>query len=142
MKQRLRHNTALKWLYPGMHIKRWLLLLLLGVVLMALGIAYVLREAYVTYTLPGEFYYLTLQFIPRWGRGLLFMAISLLTVGLSVYKLNESLLWAFVRPRPNGNMAQEIYNRRILARGPGWSPSVAVPACRTCFAGSRTTPAT
>jgi len=115
----LRHHNALKWLYPGMHIKRWLALLLLGVVLMALGIAYVLREAYLTYTLPGEFYYITLQFIPRWGRGLLFMSIAVLTVGLSIYKLNESLLWAFVRPRANGaNMAEAIYNRRILARGP------------------------
>jgi uncharacterized cofD-like protein len=116
---RLRQHNALKWLYPGMHIKRWLALLLLGVVLMALGIAYVLREAYLTYTLPGEFYYITLQFIPHWGRGVIFMGIALLTVGLSVYKLNESLLWAFVRPRPeDGPMVQAIYNRRLLSRGP------------------------
>lgn len=116
---RLRQHNALKWLYPGMHVKRWLALLLLGVVLMALGIAYVLREAYLTYTLPGEFYYITLQFIPHWGRGVIFMCIALLTVGLSVYKLNESLLWAIVRPNPgDGPMVQAIYNRRILSRGP------------------------
>ncbi len=114
----LRQHSALKWLYPGMHVKRWLGLLLLGVVLMALGIAYVLREAYLTYTLPGEFYYITLQFIPHWGRGAIFMAIALLTVGLSVYKLNESLLWSLVRQRPgDGPMVQAIYNKRILSRG-------------------------
>lgn len=118
MLKHLRRSHALMWLLPGMHIKRWLALLLLGVVLMALGIAYVLREAYLTYTLPGEFYYITLQFIPRWGRGLLFMSIALLTVGMSVYKLNQSLLWAFVRPRPEESIAQAIYNRRILGRGP------------------------
>ncbi len=116
---RIRQHSALKWLYPGMHIKRWLALLMLGVVLMSLGIAYVLREAYLTYTLPGEFYYITLQFIPHWGRGAIFMCIALLTVALSVYKLNQSLLWAIVRPQPSdGPMVQAIYNRRILSRGP------------------------
>jgi uncharacterized cofD-like protein len=99
-------------------VKRWLALLLFGVVLMALGIAYVLREAYLTYTLPGEFYYITLQFIPRWGRGLLFMSAAVATVGVAVWKLNESLLWAFVRPQRDENLADVIYNRRLRSRGP------------------------
>ncbi len=101
-----------------MHIKRWLVLLLIGIVLMGLGISYALREAYLTYTFPGAFYYLTLQFIPRWGRGLLFMSLSLTTVGIAVWKLNESLLFAFVRPDRERNMAEAIYSRRILSRGP------------------------
>ncbi len=116
--QQLRTHSALKWLYPGMHIKRWLLLLLVGVCLMGLGIAYVLREAYLQYTLPGVFYYLTLQFIPRWGRGLLFIGISLSTVGIATWKLNQSLLYAFVRPDRDANMLQTIYNKRLLSRGP------------------------
>lgn len=116
--QRLREHSAFKWLYPGMHIKRWLLLLLVGVCLMGLGIAYVLREAYLQYTLPGIFYYLTLQFIPRWARGLLFIGISLSTVGIATWKLNESLLYAFVRPERDSSMLQAIYNKRFLSRGP------------------------
>ena len=115
-----REHSALKWLYPGMHIKRWLALLLFGISLMGLGIAYVLKEAYLQAELPGIFYYLTLQFIPRWGRGILFMTLSLSTVGISVYKLNQSLLFAFVRPdhRNEGNLAEAIYNKRFLQRGP------------------------
>src|SRR5689334_11374327 len=116
--QQLREHSAFKWLYPGMHIKRWLVLLLFGVCLMGLGIAYVLREAYLQYTLPGIFYYLTLQFIPRWGRGILFVALSLSTVGIATWKLNQSLLYAFVRPDREGSMAETIYNKRILGRGP------------------------
>jgi uncharacterized cofD-like protein len=116
--QQLRDHSAFKWLYPGMHIKRWLLLLLVGVCLMGLGIAYVLREAYLQYTLPGVFYYLTLQFIPRWARGLLFIGISLSTVGIATWKLNESLLYAFVRPERDSSMLQAIYNKRFLSRGP------------------------
>ena len=117
--RQLREHSVLKWFYPGMHIKRWLLLLLFGICLMGLGIAYVLKEAYLQTDLPGIFYYLTLQFIPRWGRGLLFVFLSLTTVGIATWKLNESLLYAFVRPdQRDGNMAQAIYNKRFLSRGP------------------------
>lgn len=116
---RIRDHSALKWLYPGMHIKRWLLLLLFGVALMGLGLAYMLREAYLQVSLPGVFYYLTLQFIPRWMRGLLFMTAALGTVGLAVYKLNQSLLYAFVRPDwRDQNLAEAIYAKRFLSRGP------------------------
>ena len=71
--------------------------------------------------LPGIFYYLTLQFMPRWGRGLLFMSLSLSTVLIAIYKLNESLLFAFVRPDHRSEtpgLAETIYNKRFLQRGP------------------------
>lgn len=116
--EQIRTNSAFKWLYPGMHVKRWLALLLFGVCLMGLGIAYVLREAYLQYTLPGIFYYLTLQFIARWARGVLFIVLSLTTVAIAVWKLNESLLYAFIRRDRDGNMVEAIYNKRFLSRGP------------------------
>ncbi len=37
---------------------------------------------------------------------------------MSVWKLNESLLYAFVRPETDEGMAQAIINRRSLSRGP------------------------
>ncbi len=115
----IRDHSVLKWLYPGMHIKRWLALLLFGIALMGLGIAYIMKEAYLQAPLPGTFYYLTLQFMPRWTRGLLFISLSLSTVGIAVYKLNESLLYAFIRPDARDqSMAEAIYNKRFLSRGP------------------------
>ena len=48
--------SLLKWLYFGMHIKRWLLLLLLGVAIMGLGFGYFLREVYFSYTFPDWVY--------------------------------------------------------------------------------------
>ena len=117
--QTFRENSALKWLYPGMHIKRWLALLLFGISLMGLGFAYMLKEAYLQAELPGVFYYLTLQSIPRWARGVLFITLSLSTVGIAVYKLNESLLYAFVRPESREqSMAETIYSKRFRSRGP------------------------
>jgi uncharacterized cofD-like protein len=116
--RQFRGHSSLKWLYPGMHIKRWLALLLFGVSLMGLGLAYLLKEAYLEYDFPGEFYYLTLQFIPRWARGFLFAAVSLGTVAVATYKLNQSLLYAFVRPDREHSLTEAIYNKRILGRGP------------------------
>ncbi len=46
-------SNLTKWLYVGLHIKRWLLVLLVGVVIMALGFAYLLREVYVSYSSRG-----------------------------------------------------------------------------------------
>ena len=62
---RITSHSVFKWLYPGMHIKRWLLLLVFGISLMGLGFAYILKEAYLNAPLPEPFYYLTLQLSPR-----------------------------------------------------------------------------
>ncbi len=53
-----------------MHVKRWLLLLLAGIVLLSLGLAYLLRHLYADLTFPAGFYYLTLQFLSRPTRAL------------------------------------------------------------------------
>ena len=46
-----------KWFYPGMHIKRWLGLIIIGVAIMTFGLSYVVREAYLEgLRLPGFMY--------------------------------------------------------------------------------------
>ena len=107
-----------KWLLPGMHIKRWLLLLVLGVAIMGLGIAYFLREVYVSYTFPGIFYYLTLQFFPRWVRGMLFVSVAGSLIALAVWHLNQSLLSAVMLPGRTVRMVDLVYNARFRSRGP------------------------
>ena len=92
-------QSFIKWFYFGMHIKRWLLLLLLGVVIMGLGFGYFLREVYVSYHFPGAAYYLTLQFLPRWARGIIFVTTSFGLIGFAIWKLNQSLLSAFIKAR-------------------------------------------
>jgi uncharacterized cofD-like protein len=115
--QTIRRSRFLKWFYFGMHIKRWLLLMLVGVALMGLGVGYVLREVYVSYTFPDWVYYLTLQFVPRLARAALFMGVALGTMVFAVWRLNTSLLAAFVRPKED-SLVDIIYNYRYQARGP------------------------
>ena len=109
-----------KWFYPGMHIKRWLALMVIGVAIMTFGFAYIVREAYISgFTLPGFMYYVTLQFIPRYIRGGLFMAGAGGLIIFSIWKLSQSLLSVLAPHRDTTeSLVNVIYNQRFLRRGP------------------------
>ncbi|MEE8385716.1 MAG: gluconeogenesis factor YvcK family protein [Dehalococcoidia bacterium] len=118
--RRLLDADFLKWFYPGMHIKRWLALMIIGVAIMTFGLAYIMREAYISgFTFPGFVYYLTFQFIPRYIRGVTFMISAGGLIIYAFFKLNHSIVSA-VMPSRNGNesIVNMIYNHRALRRGP------------------------
>ena len=120
MRQRLPTLDFLKWFYPGMHIKRWLGLIVIGVALMTFGLGYVVREAYLTgFTFPGFMYYVTAQFIPRYVRGAVFMTGAGSLILFSIWKLNQSLL-AVLAPNLDRteSIVNTIYTQRFLSRGP------------------------
>jgi uncharacterized cofD-like protein len=110
----------LKWFYPGMHIKRWLALMVIGVAVMTFGLSYLVREAYLEgLRLPDYMYYVTLQFIPRAVRGAMFMGGAVGLIVFSIVKLNQSLISVLAPNRDNSeSLVNTIYNRRFLGRGP------------------------
>ena len=110
--------SFVKWFYLGMHIKRWLALVLIGVAIMGLGFGYVLREVYVTYTFPEWVYYMTLQFLPRLVRAAMFIMVACSIILFGVWKLNTSLLAAFIKPSNDDSIVDTIYRYRYQARGP------------------------
>lgn len=114
----LRNGSFIKWFYFGMHIKRWLALVLIGVAIMGLGFGYILREVYVSYTFPEWVYYVTLQFLPRFARGALFISVAIGIIMFGVWMLNTSLLAAFIRPSQDDSIVETIYRYRYQARGP------------------------
>src|SRR5579859_1379078 len=111
----------LRWLTPGLYVKRWLLLFMVSILLIDLGIAYVLRDIYRQTTFtggPGVFvYYGTLQFLPYVARALLFGALGVGLLGFSFFMLQRSILAPFL---PGGvrNLADVLYSNRITSRGP------------------------
>jgi uncharacterized cofD-like protein len=115
--QRAWHASAWKWLVPGIGIKRWLILLFLGITFLALGVAYLLANFYREQALPPEFYYITLQFIPRLARAALFGALGVGAVSLALIQLNRSLLAPFVRPGSEP-VVETVYRHRQRERGP------------------------
>ena len=106
----------LKLLYPGMHLKRWLLVLLAGMLIFVLGVAYILVEIYRTAPFPEEVFWLTLQFLPRPVRAALFATIGPGLIAFALWKLNRSLIDALAPGREN--IVDTIYNYRARQRGP------------------------
>jgi uncharacterized cofD-like protein len=113
----LKRESSLKWLYPGLGVKRWLVLLLFSVTLISLGFGYLLRDLYAVWEFPPIFYYLTLQFIPRWGRALLFGTVGITGVAVAVIQLSRSLLVPFLRPG-QPSVVDTLYQHRQRERGP------------------------
>ena len=110
-------SSLIKLLYPGMHIKRWLVLLLLGITFVSLGVAYLMVQAYRTQPFPDDVYYLTLQFIPRPVRGTLFITVGIIVSAIAVLQLNRSLLAPFIAGRSD-NIVDIMHQYRSRGRGP------------------------
>jgi len=107
-------TAARKWLYPGLGVKRWLLLLLIGIATLGLSFAHIFDNLVASglSRLPG-----LLQVMPAWARTLALMVIGLGLSGLSIYQLNRSLLAAFVPPG-SASVVDTVYWHRQRQRGP------------------------
>ena len=107
-----------KWLYFGLHIKRWLALILIGVIFMALGVAYLLKEAYVVIAFPEWVSTFTLQWLPRWIRGLLFMSFATFITIFGAWKLNQSVVKTLLPDAKHDKVLESIYETQTLKVGP------------------------
>ena len=120
---RLRVSGAVirRWLQPGIGLKRWLVVVFAGELLLALAGALVLRQVYRDYTFgPGSsvLYVLTLQFVPYWVRGLV---VGVPGVGLFVYgswRAVRVLMGPFLASEGEQPLVEVIYQKRFLSRGP------------------------
>ena len=114
---RLRASPVSRWLTIGIGVKRWILLLMIGTALIGLGLAYLLVGLYREQALPDIFYYLTLQFLPRWLRAILVGGLGVGLVALAVFRLSRSLLEPFARSS-RMPVAEAMYQFRQRGRGP------------------------
>ena len=110
-------NSPWIWLRPGMHVKRWLIVLMAGIVLISLGLAYLLRHLYADLTFPAAFYYLTLQFLSRPLRALLLGCAGVGVLLLALVQLSRSLLNPFVSA-DQPNVAEKVFQHHRRRRGP------------------------
>jgi uncharacterized cofD-like protein len=104
---------------PGIGVKRWFLVMLVGVTLIGTGLAIFLLE---TYRLaPGTWWlpiisFLSLRFLTRPWRILIFVAIGFGLIGLGIWRLNRSLLVPFLRP--GQRLVDQVTDYRRRERGP------------------------
>ena len=105
-----------RWLYPGMHLKRWLLLMVLGVTLLGLGAAVLIVVGYRTLPKDSFVFALTGAGLDRTIRGVVIAVVGLGLIGVGVWGLMRSIVSPFVQ---RGDSVMEVlYTKRYLARGP------------------------
>jgi len=110
--------TMFKLLQPGLRVKRWLLLLLAGMVVLSLGIAYALIDLYRTVAVPTWVSGATLQFLPMLVRSAIFLLLGggLCAIGLrGLYRALAGLLPASTHGH---NLLDRLYEYRLRQGGP------------------------
>jgi uncharacterized cofD-like protein len=110
-----------RWLQPGIGVKRWLLVVFAGLLLIALGTAHVIRQ--VTPTLqPGSaadtiVSIITLGFLPFALRGLLAGLAGVILLAIGSWRVILAVTGPF-RADEGKPLVEVIYQKRFLARGP------------------------
>ncbi len=109
----------LRWLVPGLGVKRWLLVTLAGTTLIGVGLAILVLEVYRT---APETWWLpllsaaSLRFIARPLRVVIFGGLGLGLIITGIYGINRSLLTPFLRP--GHPVVDAITQHRRRERGP------------------------
>ena len=107
-----------RWLYPGMHLKRWIVVLFVGISILGLGAAIFLRDLYRTSGEAGItwIYWATGAWLPPQLRATIVATAGLVLTGFGAWGLFRSVLAPFVE---RGDSVMEVlYTKRYLARGP------------------------
>src|SRR5215207_9485640 len=109
-----------RWLLPGMGVKRWMFMILAGITLLGVSLAVFIDEFYnakLTNPMLLDFFSIvSLQFLPRLVRVIIFAGLGIGLVVYGIGELNRSLLKPFVGP--GKSIVDELANYRRRDRGP------------------------
>jgi uncharacterized cofD-like protein len=111
-----------RWLSPGIGIKRWMLLVFVGLLFLALAFAYALRQA--TRDLEegslsaSLFDLLTLSFLPPLARLLVVAGIGVGCVAVGSVMVIRAFMDPFRSDAGRQPLVEVIYQKRFLSRGP------------------------
>ncbi len=112
-------ERSLRWLIPGLGVKRWLLLMLLGITLIGVGLAFLLLEIYRnapdTWWLP-LLSMASLRGLERHVRALIFGGAGLSLILLGLWGMNRTLMAPYLHPGHPVVDTLASYRRR--ERGP------------------------
>jgi uncharacterized cofD-like protein len=111
-----------RWLTPGIGVKRWLVVVFVGLLLMALAVAHTIRQLTRDFALGGPAQVLidaiTLQFLPYPVRGLIVGAVGLAIVVGGAIRVVRAFTDPLRGDGENAPLVEVIYQKRFLARGP------------------------
>lgn len=111
---------VMRWIRPGLGLRRWFVLVMLGITMLGLGFAVVLIDIYRTNStnpiLLTVLSYASLRFLPRLMRAVVFGGLGIWLVFYGIVQLNRSLLAPFLRP--GSDVFDHLKDFRRRERGP------------------------
>ena len=105
-----------RWLYPGMHLKRWLVLLFFGITVLGLGAAILLVDWYRRLPTDSWIFVFTGAGLDRPMRAVAVAIGGVALTALGVWGLMRSIVSPFVTR--GDSVLEVLYTKRYLARGP------------------------
>ncbi|MCQ2957807.1 MAG: YvcK family protein [Candidatus Gastranaerophilales bacterium] len=108
-------NKYAAWLIPGLQVKRWIVLTILGTILLILGILFVFNLEPI-YAIV-DFLKSTFRLINAQIAGAIFLVCGVVALYLGSKKMNVSILDA-ISPQDSEFILENLYKRRKLNRGP------------------------
>lgn len=106
-------RAIVKWMRPGMGVKRWLLVMAAGVASLGLGAGALMAQEV---PFPHLVSYLGLPFVPAWAWGVVWAVAGVGALAIGLTRLNRTLLSPFV---PDTTAAAEaLYRHRRRLSGP------------------------
>lgn len=113
-------QLIIRWFTPGLGVKRWYLVILLGVTMLGVGLAIFLLDLYRTEStnpiLLTILSVASLRFLPRFLRILIFGGFGIGVVVFGIWQLNNALLRPYIRP--GRQLVDDLSNYRRRDRGP------------------------
>lgn len=109
-------RTLKKWLQPGISVKRWLLLLAFGLLIIGVGFAQAFVVIFSDQTVPAALRYLTLGFLPPVWRVIVAGTVGICAIVIALYELNNSILQPIVAQYPTP-WVDIVRQHNLLGRG-------------------------
>jgi uncharacterized cofD-like protein len=110
----------LRWFTPGLGVKRWFFVALLGITLLGVGLAMFLLDLYRTESVSQAILtflsYASLRFLPRWLRVFIFVGLGLGMIGFGIWEMNRALMRPYMRP--GSHVVDQLADYRRRGRGP------------------------
>ncbi len=104
-------NQAFLWIYPGLGIKRWVSLIILGVIIWSVGAIFIVGK-----NIPTEFYFFVKKYIRQGVFGISASLFGIFLIIIGIINLNRSILYPFIKNKKQ-KLVNMIFKEKCLKKG-------------------------
>lgn len=85
-------RSVQQWLQPGLRVKRWLLLMVFGLLILGIGFAQGYVILFQNKDIPSAISYVTLEFLPPYWRVMVAAIVGFCAMVIGIYELNTTIV--------------------------------------------------